>query len=49
MATCGPLPFIKSIVDAEALVEKEREPFYLDAFKIEVWLGQVIQEPAGGI
>ena len=31
MATRGPLSFMKSIADAEAVVEKERDPFYLDA------------------
>ena len=46
MATRGPLPFMKSIKDAEALVEKERDPFYLDAFMIEGWLGHSILEAA---
>lgn len=46
MATRGPLPFMKSIADAEALVEKERDPFYLDAFMIEGWLGHIILEAA---
>ena len=46
MALRGPLPFMKSIADAEALVEKEGDPFYLDAFMIETWLGQVALEAA---
>jgi len=37
----GPLPFMKSIDDATALCEKEQDPFYLDAFMIEAWLGHV--------
>ena len=37
---------MKSIKDAEALVEKERDPFYLDAFMIEGWLGHSILEAA---
>lgn len=38
---------MKSMEDAEALVEKERDPFYLDAFLIEAWLGHVAIQAAG--
>jgi len=38
----GPLPFMKSIADAQALCERERDPFYLDAFMIEAWLGRTV-------
>ncbi len=41
MATRGQLPFMKSIEDAKALCAKEQDTFYLDAFVIEAWLGQV--------
>lgn len=33
---------MKSLEDAKALCEKEQDPFYLDAFMIEAWLGQVV-------
>jgi len=42
----GPLPFIKSIAEATALCEKEQDSFYLDAFMIEAWLGDVVVEAA---
>jgi hypothetical protein len=38
---CGPLPFMQTVADAVALCEKENDPFYLTAFMIEAWLGQV--------
>ena len=31
---------MKSVADALALCEKEADPFYMDAFLIEVWLGR---------
>jgi len=37
---------MKSLEDAEALCEKEQDPFYLDAFLIEAWLGHVVLEAA---
>jgi hypothetical protein len=37
---------MKSIEDAAALCEKENDPFYLDAFLIEAWLGHVALETA---
>lgn len=40
------MPFMKSIADAKALCEKEKDPFYIDAFMIEAWLGQVVLEAA---
>lgn len=40
----GPLPFMKTLQEAEALCEKERDPFYLDAFMIEAWLGGLVLE-----
>lgn len=46
MATRGPLPLMKSIAEAKALVERERDPFYLDAFMFEAWLGSHIWESA---
>ncbi|MGP8201655.1 MAG: hypothetical protein ACLQU4_19365 [Limisphaerales bacterium] len=36
----GPLPFMKSIAEAKAACE--RDPFYLDAFMFEAWLGNVV-------
>jgi len=42
----GPLPFMKSIADAKAVCVRERDPFYLSAFMIEAWLGQVVLEAA---
>jgi hypothetical protein len=35
---------MKSIEDAMALCDKEQDPFYLDAFLIEAWLGHVVLE-----
>jgi len=46
MATREPLPFMKSVAEAEALCDKEQDPFYLDAFMIEAWLGHTIVEVA---
>lgn len=37
---------MKSIADAQALCEKEQDPFYLDAFMIEAWLGSHVLEIA---
>lgn len=42
MNSPGPLPFMKTIEDAEALCVRERDPFYLTAFMFEAWLGQVV-------
>jgi hypothetical protein len=42
MATRGPLPFMKSIADAQALCEREGDPFYPVAFMFEAWLGSHI-------
>jgi hypothetical protein len=42
----GPLPFMKSVADAKAMCERERDPFYLTAFMMEAWLGQVVLEAA---
>lgn len=36
------MPFMKSLEDAQALCEKEQDPFYLDAFMLESWLGHLI-------
>jgi hypothetical protein len=46
MADRGPLPFMTSIADAQAICEQENDPFYLDAFMIEAWLGQAVLEAA---
>src|SRR6266566_2197769 len=46
MPVPSPLPFMKSIEDAKAICERERDPFYLDAFMFEAWLGQVVLEAA---
>ena len=46
MAARGPLPFMKSLADAKAICEKDNDPFYLDAFMIEAWLGQVVLDAA---
>ena len=40
------LPLMKSIEDAVALCEKERDNFYLTAFVIQGWLGQLIVQAA---
>ena len=40
------LPLMKSIDDAVALCEKERDNFYLTAFVIQGWLGQLIVQAA---
>jgi hypothetical protein len=42
MSKRGPLPFMKSFADVKALCEREGDPFYLDAFMFEAWLGQVV-------
>jgi hypothetical protein len=42
----GPLPFMKTLEDAETLCEKEQDNFYIDAFLIEAWLGHVVLEAA---
>ncbi len=36
-----PLPLMKSLDDAKALCERERDNFYVTAFMIECWLGEV--------
>ena len=33
---------MKSFADAQALCEKEKDPFYLDVFMLESWLGHLI-------
>lgn len=38
----GPLPFMKTVADAVALCEKEKDPFYVTAFMIEAWVGHVV-------
>ena len=38
----GPLPLMKTIQDAEEWVRKTGDPFYLHAFAIEAWLGDVV-------
>jgi hypothetical protein len=40
------LPLMKSFEDAEALCQKEKEPFYLAAFMIQCWLGGLVQRAA---
>lgn len=42
----GPLPFMKSIEDAAAVCEKEKDPFFLDAFMFEAWMGEVVLDGA---
>jgi hypothetical protein len=42
----GPLPFMKTIADAQALCERERDPFYLHAFMFEAWFGIHVLEAA---
>lgn len=37
----GPLPFMKTMEDALAVCERENDNFYLTAFMLEVWLGDV--------
>jgi len=37
---------MKTFEDAKALCERERDPFYLDAFMIEGWLGGVVVDAA---
>jgi len=41
VASRGPLPFTKTVEDAVALAEKERGNFYVTAFMIEAWLGEI--------
>jgi hypothetical protein len=41
-SSLGALPFMKSAEDAIALCQKEQDNFYLTAFMIEAWLGQVV-------
>src|SRR5881628_2916072 len=40
------LPLMKTIADAVALCEKERDNFYLTSFVIQGWLGQLIVQAA---
>jgi hypothetical protein len=42
----GPLPLMKSFEEATAICEKEQDPFYVDAFMIEAWLGHSALEAA---
>ena len=42
----GLLPVMKSLEDVKALSERERDPFYLDAFMVEGWLGLIDSETA---
>lgn len=37
----GPLPLMKSLNDAMAICERERDNFYVTAFMIEAWLGEL--------
>jgi hypothetical protein len=37
---------MKSLEEAKALCEKEQDPFYIDAFVIEAWLGHIVLEAA---
>ena len=37
---------MKSFEDAKAACAKAQDPFYLDAFMIEAWLGDVVLEAA---
>ena len=46
MAPRDSLPFMKTIADAQAVCERERDPFYLDAFMIGAWLGSLVLELA---
>lgn len=40
-AANGPLPFMKTFEDAYALSQQHKDPFYVTAFMIEMWLGRV--------
>jgi len=44
MVKRGLLPVLNSLADVKALCERERDPFYLDAFLIEGWLGLLVSE-----
>ena len=41
----GPLPCMKTVADAVARCEQEKDPFYLTVFMIEAWLGQMALGP----
>src|SRR5882724_11029271 len=41
-----PLPFIRDFAHAEALYLAQNDPFYLDAFLIQSWLGGLLQHAA---
>jgi hypothetical protein len=43
-ASRGPLPLMKSLEDAVALCEKEQDNFYVTAFLIEAWLGELTMQ-----
>ena len=38
----GPLPFMKTLDDALAICNRAEDNFYVDAFMIEAWLGEVV-------
>jgi len=40
------LPLLRNFEDAQALYEKEQEPFYLAAFLIQCWLGGLVTRAA---
>ena len=40
------LPLMKTFEDAAALCEKERDPFYPDAFMFQCWLGDLVRQAA---
>src|SRR5437773_4820491 len=37
-----PLPFMRNFDDAAVLFEREKDPFYLAAFMIQCWLGELV-------
>src|SRR5439155_26571005 len=40
------LPFMRNFEDAAALFEQSKDPFYLAAFLIQCWLGDLVQRSA---
>src|SRR5262245_29310294 len=42
----GTLPFMRSMEEAMTMCEKEQDNFYVTAFMIEAWLGQILLEAA---
>src|SRR2546423_876354 len=42
----APVPFMRNFEDAAALFEQSKDPFYLAAFLIQCWLGDLVQRSA---